>query len=88
MATIQTPSSLEQQSKSLPKFPLFGVWNPEEGWLIDHASPIADGDSMWTKDISQAQVFRTEAKALLATKHLRDFARVDTAVRPIDHAIG
>jgi hypothetical protein len=88
MATTQTPSSLGQQFKSLPKFPLFGVWNPEEGWLIDHASPIADGDSMWTKESSQAQVFRTEAKALLATKHLRDFAQVEAAVRPIDHAIG
>lgn len=88
MATAQTPSSLGQQSKSLPKFPLFGVWNPEEGWLIDHASPIADGDSMWTKESSQAQVFRTEAKALLATKHLRDFSQIIAAVRPIDHAIG
>jgi len=87
MATTQTPSSLGQQSKSLPKFPLFGVWNPEEGWLIDHASPIADGDSMWTEESSQAQVFRTEAKALLATKHLRDFAQVNTAVRQLDHAI-
>ena len=87
MTTTQTLSSHGQQSKSLPKFPLFGVWNPEEGWLIDNAEPISDGDSMWTKNISQAQVFRTEAKALLATKHLRDFAQIYTAVRPLDHAV-
>lgn len=87
MPTTQTPSSLEQQFTSLPRFPHYGVWNLEEGWLIDHAAPIADGDSMWTKESSQAQVFRTEAKALLATKHLRDFAQVNTAVRQLDHAI-
>jgi hypothetical protein len=87
MATTQTPSSLEQQSKSLPKFPLFGVWS-EEGWLIDSSIPVADGSILWTKNISQAQIFRTEAKALLATKHLRDFSQIIAAVRPIDHAIG
>jgi hypothetical protein len=88
MATTQTPSLLGQQSKSLPKFPLFGVWNPEEGWLIDSSIPVADGSILWTRNISQAQIFRTEAKALLATKHLRDFAQIIAAVRPIDHAIG
>jgi hypothetical protein len=87
MATAQTPSSLGQQSKSLPKFPLFGVWS-EEGWLIDSSIPVADGSILWTRNISQAQIFRTEAKALLATKHLRDFSQIIAAVRPIDHAIG
>jgi hypothetical protein len=87
MATTQTPSLLGQQSKSLPKFPLFGVWS-EEGWLIDSSIPVVDGSILWTKNISQAQIFRTEAKALLATKHLRDFAQIIAAVRPIDHAIG
>jgi len=87
MATTQTPSLLGQQSKSLPKFPLFGVWS-EEGWLIDSSIPVADGSILWTKNISQAQIFRTEAKALLATKHLRDFSQIIAAVRPIDHAIG
>jgi len=87
MATTQTPSLLGQQSKSLPKFPLFGVWS-EEGWLIDSSIPVADGSILWTKNILQAQTFRTEAKALLATKHLRDFAQIIAAVRPIDHAIG
>jgi len=87
MATTQTPSSLGQQSKSLPKFPLFGVWS-EQGWLIDSSVPVADGSILWTRNISQAQIFRTEAKALLATKHLRDFAHIIAAVRPIDHAIG
>jgi hypothetical protein len=87
MATTQTPSLLGQQSKSLPKFPLFGVWS-EEGWLIDSSIPVADGSILWTRNISQAQIFRTEAKALLATKHLRDFAQIIAAVRPIDHAIG
>jgi len=86
MATTQTPSLLGQQSKSLPKFPLFGVWS-EEGWLIDSSIPVADGSILWTKNISQAQVFRTEAKALLATKHLRDFSQIITAVRPLDHAV-
>jgi hypothetical protein len=88
MTTTQTLSSHGQQSKSLPRFPLFGVWNPEEGWLIDNAAPISDGGSLWTENISQAQVFRTEAKALLATKHLRDFAQIHTAVKPLNHAIG
>jgi len=87
MATAHKPSSLEQQSKSLPKFPLFGVWS-EQGWLIDSSIPVADGSILWTKNISQAQIFRTEAKALLATKHLRDFSQIIAAVRPIDHAIG
>jgi len=87
MATTQTPSSLGQQSKSLPKFPLFGVWS-EQGWLIDSSVPVADGSILWTRNISQAQIFRTEAKALLATKHLRDFSQIIAAVRPIDHAIG
>jgi len=87
MATAHKPSSLGQQSKSLPKFPLFGVWS-EEGWLIDSSIPVADGSILWTKNISQAQIFRTEAKALLATKHLRDFSQIIAAVRPIDHAIG
>jgi len=87
MATTQTPSLLGQQSKSLPKFPLFGVWS-EEGWLIDSSIPVADGSILWTRNISQAQIFRTEAKALLATKHLRDFSQIIAAVRPIDHAIG
>jgi len=87
MATTQTPSSLGQQSKSLPKFPLFGVWS-EQGWLIDSSIPVADGSILWTRNISQAQIFRTEAKALLATKHLRDFSQIIAAVRPIDHAIG
>jgi len=86
MATTQTPSLLGQQSKSLPKFPLFGVWS-EEGWLIDSSIPVVDGSILWTKNISQAQVFRTEAKALLATKHLRDFSQIITAVRPLDHAV-
>jgi len=87
MATTQTPSSLGQQSKSLPKFPLFGVWSVQ-GWLIDSSVPVADGSILWTRNISQAQIFRTEAKALLATKHLRDFSQIIAAVRPIDHAIG
>jgi len=87
MATAHKPSSLGQQSKSLPKFPLFGVWS-EQGWLIDSSIPVADGSILWTKNISQAQIFRTEAKALLATKHLRDFSQIIAAVRPIDHAIG
>ena len=87
MATTPTLCSLEQQFKSLPRFPLFGVWNLEEGWLIDNATPVADDSSMWTTESSQAQVFRTEAKALLATKHLRDFAQVETVVRTLDHAV-
>jgi hypothetical protein len=87
MTTTQTPFLHGQQSKSLQKFPLFGVWNPEEGWLIDSSIPVADGSILWTKNISQAQVFRTEAKALLATKHLRDFSQIITAVRPLDHAV-
>jgi hypothetical protein len=87
MTTTQTPSSHGQQSKSLPKFQFFGVWNPKEGWLIDSSIPVADGSILWTKNISQAQVFRTEAKALLATKHLRDFSQIITAVRPLDHAV-
>jgi hypothetical protein len=87
MATTPTLSLHGQQSKSLQKFPLFGVWNPEEGWLIDSSIPVADGSILWTENISQAQVFRTEAKALLATKHLRDFSQIITAVRPLDHAV-
>jgi hypothetical protein len=87
MAKTSTLCLLEQQSKSLPKFPLFGVWNPEKGWLIDSSIPVADGSILWTENISQAQVFRTEAKALLATKHLRDFSQIITAVRPLDHAV-
>jgi hypothetical protein len=86
MTTTQALSSHGQQSKSLPRFPLFGVWNPKEGWLID-SSIYADGSILWTENISQAQVFRTEAKALLATKHLRDFSQIITAVRPLDHAV-
>ncbi len=87
MTTTQTPFLHGQQSKSSPKFQYFGVWNPEEGWLIDSSIPVADGSILWTKNISQAQVFRTEAKALLATKHLREFAQIITAVRPLDHAV-
>jgi hypothetical protein len=87
MATTQTPFSHGPQSKSSPKFQYFGVWNPEEGWLIDSSIPVADGSILWTQNISQAQVFRTEAAALLATKHLRDFSQIITAVRPLDHAV-
>ena len=87
MTTTQTPFLRGQQFKSLPKFQHFGVWNPEEGWLIDSSIPVADGSILWTRNISQAQVFRTEAKALLATKHLRDFSQIITAVRSLHHAV-
>jgi hypothetical protein len=72
MATTQTPSSLEQQSKSLPKFPLFGVWS-EEGWLIDSSIPVADGSILWTKYMKDQNMNANQALIVIISKFFRNY---------------
>ena len=92
MPQIMKPSSPEQPSLSSPKLqqiPLLGLWNPiYQGWLISDLKEVFSDSSIWTKEYNDAQKFRTEAAALTAGKHLRDFYGINVVVSVMEFADG
>lgn len=85
-----SPSSQAQQSQSLPKpqqIVLLGLWNPiYQGWLVNDVKEVFADSSIWTKEYNEAQKFRTEAAALTAGKHLRDFYGINVVVSVMEFA--
>ena len=74
------------QSPSSPKHPVLGLWNPVyQGWLVSDVVEVHADSSIWTQDSTQAQEYRTESTALVASKHLRDFYGIDTSVSIIKY---
>ncbi len=79
--------SPEQQSPSLQKHPLLGLWNPiYQGWLVTDVKTMHTDSSIWTDNFSDAQTFRTEQAASAAKKHLRDFYKIDVSICVLGYA--
>lgn len=80
--TMTSPSSPVQQSPSLPKHPLFGLWNPiYQGYLSNGVKEIdACDSSLWTQDYDDAHLFRTESAANYARQQFRDNYNITTVV--------
>ena len=78
---MTTPFLPVQQLQSLPKHPLFGLWNPiYQGYLVNDVKEVHADSSIWTKEFTEAHKFRTEEAALTAGKHLRDFYGVHVII--------
>ena len=92
MPQIVKPFSPEQPSLSSPKLqqiPLLGLWNPiYQGWLVNDVKEVYADSSIWTKEYNDAQKFRTEAAALTAGKHLRDFYGINVVVTVMEFTDG
>ena len=92
MPQLMKPSSQVQPSRSslkLQQHPLFGLWNPiYQGWLISDLKEVFADSSIWTKEYNDAQKFRTEAAALTAGKHLRDYYGINVVVSVMEFADG
>ena len=80
-APKSSPYLLEQQSHSLQKHPLLGLWNPIwQGWLVNDVKEVTGDSDIWTTEFNEAQTFRTESAANNARKHLRDFYDIDVCI--------
>lgn len=76
-----------QQSHFSARPLALGLWSPVyQGWLVSDVEEVHADSSIWTKSPETAQLYRTEAAALIAKKHLRDFHGIETNIITLNNA--
>jgi len=86
MPVVIERSSPAQPSQSLPKHPLYGLWNPDsQSWLKAGIDTVHTSE-LWTGQPAQAQIFRTLAFSASVTQYLCDEHNICTHVKVLNHA--